>query len=219
MTGSFDISFEELPEELPLFPLPRVILMPRVQLPLNIFEPRYLAMTRAALGGDSRLIGIVQQRPGGGEVFRTGCAGRITSFEETDDGRYLIKLTGVCRFGMSGEESLSKGGFRVVRPDWARYRTDLGLESAPSGLCRDALMATLRAYFDKRGMMCDKWEEMRGIACERLISTLSVVLPFDAAEKQALLEARTLEDRARLLQCLLENAIKEEAEEKAPCCH
>jgi Lon protease-like protein len=216
MTSSpFHMPFSELPDDIPLFPLPRVILMPRVRLPLNIFEPRYLAMTRAALAGP-RMIGIIQLRDGE-ETFKTGCAGRIVEFSETDDGRYRITLTGVCRFDVESELPPDPGAFRRAKPAWTPYKADLVAENAPSGVCRDALSSTLRAYFDKRGMSCDKWREMKEMSCERLISTLSVVCPFDTAEKQALLEAKTLEDRARLLQCLLENEIKGEAGECGPC--
>jgi Lon protease-like protein len=207
---AFDLTPDELPAALPLFPLPRVILLPRVQLPLNIFEPRYLAMTRRALAGD-RLIGIIQQG------FNTGCAGRIVSFSETEDGRYLITLKGVCRFNISKEMPMDEGGFRRAAPDWRPYAGDF-TQDEPSGLCRDAMTQTLRAYFDRRGMICDKWREMKEMSCDKLISTLSVVCPFDTAEKQALLEAKTLPDRARLLQCLMENALREDAE-KDPCCH
>ena len=104
MGEAFDTSFDDLPQEIPVFPLPRVILLPRIQLPLNIFEPRYMAMTRSAMA-NGRLIGMIQPRPDGdGEkIFKTGCAGRIASFSETDDGRYLITLKGVCRFDVAEE--------------------------------------------------------------------------------------------------------------------
>lgn len=201
----------QLPGEIPIFPLPRVILLPRVQLPLNIFEPRYLAMTRAAMA-NGRMIGMIQIRPDsndGGTVFKTGCAGKIISFNETDDGRYLITLRGVCRFDIGEEMPPHNAGFRRVRPDWSPYAADLVEEESPSGLCRDALMQTLRAYFDKRGLICDQWRGMKDISCEKLISTLSVICPLDTAEKQALLEARTLPDRAHLLQSFLEAELAE----------
>lgn len=209
-----------LPLVIPIFPLPRVILLPRVQLPLNIFEPRYLAMTRAAMA-NGRMIGMIQLRPDGNDdktVFRTGCAGKIISFSETNDGRYLITLRGVCRFDLAEELPLHDGGFRRARPDWSPYAADLTEEENHSGLCRDALTQTLRAYFDKRGMICDQWQTMKDISCEKLISTLSVVCPLDTAEKQALLEARTLADRARLLQCFLEATLTENTNTQ-PCCH
>jgi len=214
MTAVFDIAFTDLPRELPVFPLPRVILLPRVQLPLNIFEPRYLAMIRAALAGP-RLIGMIQPKPDGQSLSRTGCAGRITSFSETEDGRYLVTLKGVCRFDVEKELAQDKGGFRVVVPSWQNYAHDLTEETAD--ICRDSMMQTLRAYFDKRGMFCDKWETMQGISCDKLIATLSVVCPLAPDEKQALVEAVNLPERARILQGLLQNALKEDDEK--PCCH
>lgn len=202
---------EDFPGELPLFPLPRVILLPRVDLPLNIFEPRYLALARQALASPARLIGMIQQRPDGGD-FGAGCAGRITSFTETDDGRYLITLRGVCRFKIASELPADPAGFRRARADWSPYRADLTPEDAPSGLCRDALMQTLRAYFDRHGLMCDKWETIKDVSCEKLVSTLSVVCPLEPEEKQALLEAPSPADRARLLESILKNSLA------APAC-
>jgi uncharacterized protein len=165
---------------------------------------------------------MVQIQPhdtAGETVFKTGCAGRITSFSETEDGRYLITLTGVCRFDIASEQPLHKGGFRLARPDWSPYAQDL-VEDKVSDICREAMMATLRAYFDKRGMFCDKWETMKDITCEKLVSTLSVVCPLDTGEKQALLEAKTLNDRMRLLQCFIENEVRDTGGPGcAPCKH
>jgi uncharacterized protein len=216
MADPFDTPFEDLPAEIPVFPLPRVILLPRVQLPLNIFEPRYIAMVRASLSS-SRLIGMIQPRPGGGgeEIFTTGCAGRICSFSETEDGRYLITLKGVCRFDVDREMSLAEGGFRRVKPRWEGYRADLEADKVTE-VCRDTMMKTLRKYLDKMNMFCDKWDAIRDIECEKLIATLSVVCPFETDEKQALLEAKTLPERARILQALLEIAAREEL---VPSCH
>lgn len=216
MTGSFEMKYEDLPQEIPIFPLPRVILLPRVQLPLNIFEPRYLAMVGHALS-NGRLIGMIQPRPDGdGEkTFKTGGVGRITSFEETDDGRYLITLKGVCRFDIAEELPLAAGGYRRVRADWAPYAQDFTTD-VEANVCRETMMATLRSYLDKMNMFCDKWETIRDIGCEKLISTLSVVCPFDTDEKQALLEAKTLPERAKVLQALLEITAKENC---TPSCH
>jgi uncharacterized protein len=209
MTGAFETTYGELPSEIPVFPLPRVILLPRIQLPLNIFEPRYLAMVRAALSS-ARLIGMVQLRPEGGEeIFTTGCAGRICSFSETDDGRYLITLKGVCRFNVAQELPPAGGGFRRVKPRWEEYRGDFEADRI-TDVCRDTMMSTLRKYLDKMNMFCDKWEAIRDIECEKLVSTLSVVCPFETEEKQALLEAKDLPERARILQALLEIAAREE---------
>jgi Lon protease-like protein len=216
MTASFDMRFEDLPGEIPIFPLPRVILLPRIQLPLNIFEPRYLSMVSHSLS-NGRLIGMIQPRPDGdGEkTFKTGGAGRITSFEETEDGRYLITLKGVCRFDVAEELPMANGGYRRVKANWQPYAADFDTDNV-TDVCRDTMMATLRSYLDKMNMFCDKWETIRDIGCEKLISTLSVVCPFETDEKQALLEAKTLPERAKVLQALLEIAAKED---RTPSCH
>ncbi|MBI1214944.1 MAG: peptidase S16 [Alphaproteobacteria bacterium] len=210
MGDAFETALQGLPGEIPVFPLPRVILLPRVQLPLNIFEPRYVAMTQAALACPERLIGMIQPRPDGdGEaLFNTGCAGRITAFEETPDGRYLITLTGVCRFNVAQEIPADNKGFRKVRADWQPYAGDLQPDTL-TDVCRDGMMARLRVYLDKMNMSCDRWDAIRNIECEKLISTLSVVCPFDCDEKQALLEAKTLPDRVQILQALLDLAARE----------
>ncbi|HCS22336.1 MAG TPA: LON peptidase substrate-binding domain-containing protein [Alphaproteobacteria bacterium] len=207
MADPFDISFDALPAEMPLFPLPRVILLPRAQLPLNIFEPRYLAMTRAALATD-RLIGMIQPQDETGRLCKTGCAGRIVSFSETDDGRYLITLKGVARFNLSSAPVQAAGGYLQVKPEWSAFKGDLEPDTV-TDICRETMVNTLHAYFKKMGMSCDQWEQIRQIGCEKLVATLSVVCPFDAEEKQALLEAPKLSDRARILHGLLESAVRE----------
>lgn len=216
MGEAFDTKFEDLPQEIPVFPLPRVILLPRVQLPLNIFEQRYLAMVSHAMT-NGRLIGMIQPKPDGDgeQVFKTGCAGRIASFSETEDGRYLITLKGVCRFDVAQELPMASGGFRHVKADWQPYQGDLEADRV-TDVCRDTMMGTLRKYLDKMNMFCDKWETIRDIECEKLISTLSVVCPFNTDEKQALLEAKTLPERAKILQALLEIASREDC---AASCH
>jgi uncharacterized protein len=163
MTESpFDPKFDELPQTLPIFPLSGVLLLPRGRLPLNIFEPRYLAMTRDALAGD-RLIGMVQPKPGpdghkagdsgAAEIYPVGCAGRLTAFAETDDGRYLITLTGFCRFQVQEELPL-KQGYRSVRVDWSGYAADREM-AAPYGLRRDDFESTLAHYFRLYGIQAD----------------------------------------------------------------
>ena len=217
MTEAFAITTSQLPDEIVLFPLPRVILLPRVQLPLNIFEPRYLAMVNYAMS-HGRMIGMIQPKPDGAgdAVFKTGCAGRIASFNETDDGRYLITLKGVCRFDVAEELPLAQGGYRHAKACWKNYHHDLASDTV-TDICRDTMMVTLRQYLDKMQMFCDKWETIRNIECEKLISTLSVVCPFSTEETQALLEAPDLPARAKILHALLEIAAKEEEECKASC--
>lgn len=201
------LDIADLPETLPLLPLPRTILLPRVQIPLNIAEPRTAALTRNALATPGRLIGLVQKTSDGAPDVTTGCAGRIMSFNETDDGRYLVTLNGVCRFRIAQDLPADPAGFRRVRPDWAPFHADMTPEEAPSGLCRDSLMQTLRAYFDRQGLFCDQWETIKDVSCEKLVSTLSVVCPLEPEEKQALLEAATPADRALLLQSILQNTL------------
>jgi uncharacterized protein len=204
-----DISFEQLPPVLPIFPLAGVLLLPRGLLPLNIFEPRYLAMTRDAMSGE-RLIGMVQpsepDAPEPPPVFSTGCAGKITSFTETPDRRFLITLSGVIRFAIREELPLMRGYRRVV-PDWAPFRDDL---VPPSGttLDRARLERALRIYFKQHGLEAD-WEAVRQTPDERLVTSLAMICPFAPSEKQALVEAKTLEERAAALLALIEIAALE----------
>jgi Lon protease-like protein len=200
-----------LPEILPIFPLTGVLLLPRGRLPLNIFEPRYLAMTKDALSGE-RLIGMVQPSdPPQGDatggmnppVYPTGCAGRITAFAETDDGRYLITLTGVSRFRIRDELPLLSGYRRVV-PDWQAFAQDLDAPGA-TGFDRDRFIRGLRGFFAQRQISAD-WEAIDKAAGEHLITSIAMLCPFAPSEKQALLEAADLDERARLLIALVEMA-------------
>jgi uncharacterized protein len=208
-------------ETLPIFPLAGVLLLPRGRLPLNIFEPRYLAMTRDALAGD-RLIGMVQpsdpNQPMSGNppVYPTGCAGRITSFSETDDGRYLITLTGLCRFQI-GEELPLYSGYRRVVPRWDEFAGDLRNPREPS-FDRERLMRGLRAYFDKHQIKAE-WDAISSVPGERLVTSIAMVCPFEPSEKQALLEARGLDERAELLTAIVEMAVMESPSEGAGIRH
>jgi Lon protease-like protein len=212
----FEPTFEQLPETLPIFPLSGVLLLPGGRLPLNIFEPRYLAMVFDALAGP-RLIGMVQpMQPGGfaGDglptsdgrppVHRVGCAGRIASFSETDDGRLLLALSGVCRFEIVRELEPAHGGYRRVSSVFSAFRADL---EAPHEerveLDRERLMAALAAFFRGRNLSTD-WEAVKKAADTNLVTSLSMVLPFGPAEKQALLEAVDSVARAKLLIAFLE---------------
>ncbi len=211
MSGPFTLGFDELPGSLPIFPLSGVLLLPRGSLPLNVFEPRYLSMVDAALAAD-RLIGMVQPIDAAGghsprgepPLYRTGCAGRITSFDETDDGRYLITLTGVCRFHITGD-TLTKDGLRQAEINWAPFAADS--TQPPIVLDRDRLADALNAYFHQHEISAD-WEAINETPDERLITSLSMICPFDPTEKQALLEAPTLEERAEMMISLVEMAIQ-----------
>jgi Lon protease-like protein len=204
-----DAAAVRLPETLPIFPLDGVLLLPRGKLPLNIFEPRYLNMTRDAMESE-RLIGMVQPADSGAPepspVYPIGCAGRITSFAETDDGRFLIALTGVSRFRIRRELPVLRG-YRRVEADWAPFARDLAAE-AGFGVDRQRLMTGLKRFFRKHGLSAD-WDAIAATPDERLVTLLAMICPFGASEKQALLEAATLTDRARLMIALIEMALAE----------
>jgi Lon protease-like protein len=211
----FDPSFEQLPEALPIFPLSGVLLLPGGKLPLNVFEPRYLAMVFDALAGH-RMIGMVQPMQPGGfagdgmpspegrpKVHRVGCAGRISSFNETEDGRLLLALSGVCRFEIARELDLAPAGYRRVSAVYSPYRADLDHDDDTVELDRERLMAALAAFFRARNLSTD-WDAVKQAADANLVTSLSMVLPFGPAEKQALLEAADSSARAKLLIALLE---------------
>jgi len=193
----------DLPQVIPVFPLPGAILLPRGQLPLNIFEPRYLNMVDDAMAGD-RIIGMVQ--PCGGpaqlpSLSPIGCAGRITAFAETSDGRYLITLTGLCRFRLSTELP-TKTPYRQVRADFGAFEHDLQAPPPEDSVDRHGLLEALRAYLETRGLEID-WETAEGAPIEALVNSLAMALPFEVAEKQALIEAHALGDRCEALTALM----------------
>jgi uncharacterized protein len=199
-------ALEELPAALPIFPLTGALLLPRGRLPLNIFEPRYLALTEDALGA-GRMFGMIQPDsvapplPAGPALTRVGCLGRICSFSETEDGRYLITMAGLIRFAV-GEELAPRRGYRVVRPDYAAFAADLDPAPPGSGFDRPTLLAALRPYFAHCGIE-PNWEAIEAMADDTLVTTLSMACPFAPAEKQALLEAATPAERAAVLLALL----------------
>jgi Lon protease-like protein len=195
--------FEDLPEILPIFPLSGAVVLPAARLPLHIFELRYRNMVVDALAG-ARLIGMLQPRASaaGDEVGveRTGCAGRITSFSESDDGRFLILLTGICRFDVVRELPLHNG-YRRVEPDWGPYQADLADSAAP--LDSASLLRSVRLYLQARSMHLD--EESVDVASPReLVHGLVTRLPLESVEKQALIETDTLDRRADLLRTYCE---------------
>jgi uncharacterized protein len=197
----------QLPDILPIFPLTGVLLLPRGLLPLNIFEQRYLAMFRDAMEGE-RLIGMVQPseppiREMNPVVYPLGCAGRITSFSETEDGRFLVALTGVSRFRITEELPLLSGYRRVV-PAWDDFADDRTPDEA--GFDRPRLAQGLRAFFDQRQVQAD-WDAIERAPGEHLVTSIAMMCPFAPNEKQALLEAKTLAERARLLTALIEMSL------------
>jgi Lon protease-like protein len=205
--AGFHPRVEDLPGEFPVFPLPGALLLPRGKLPLNIFEPRYLAMVEDALG-QGRMFGMIQPDPTlpetdtGPALFRVGCLGRLSSFSETDDGRYLITLTGLIRFAITAEVEMRRG-YRRVRGDYTRYPGDLDLTERAVGIGRDAVLAALRGYFTHRGFEAN-WDAIRRLPDDMLVITLSMVCPFEPAEKQALLETPSDAERAATLLALLQ---------------
>ena len=211
--GIFDLEFDQLPIRIPIFPLPSALLLPGGQLPLNVFEPRYLAMVKHALATPTRLIGMVQPRDLAGDataeeppLFETGCAGRVSFFQESDDGRFVIALNGVCRFHRL-DQQLDPNGFLVADVDWRPFANDLRMDI--SALDRDPLMDVLRRYFDLKGFETD-WTQIENSDNHQLLATLSMVCPFEVAEKQALLEADSMASRADLLIAMMEMAIHDE---------
>ena len=194
----------DLPQVIPVFPLPGAILLPRGQLPLNIFEPRYLNMIDDAMAGD-RIIGMLQPQAGPRRLpglSPIGCAGRITSFAETSDGRYLITLTGCARFRLASEIP-AQTPYRQIRANFTPFEADLTAPAVDDvGLDRDGLLDALRAYLETRGLDID-WDTAETAPPEALVNSLSMALPFEPPEKQSLLEAASLTDRSAVLTALL----------------
>ena len=202
--NSFTLPFERLPTTIPIFPLAGAVVMPGAQLPLNIFEPHYINMVEDALA-QHRMFAMVQPDPDSGSdgegVYRTGCAGRISSFSETDDHRFLLILLGVCRFEIQ-EELPTMRGYRRVIADWQHFAVDY----APSHLAaavRNELLGRLRIYMKANGLTVT-WNEVEELDDARLVNTLVSRLPLDAIDKQALIETGSLTERARLLGALLD---------------
>ncbi|MCW1918581.1 LON peptidase substrate-binding domain-containing protein [Rhodobacter sp. KR11] len=199
----------DLPETIALFPLPGAILFPRSRLPLHIFEPRYLTMLGDALKTDHRMIGMIQ--PSGDHLHQVGCAGRVTSFSETEDGRYMITLTGVARFRVA-EEVTGFQPYRRARPDWASFSAERRAETDP-GMDRDGLLADLARFFKQRQLGVD-WGALKTAEDELMINALSMLCPFAPEEKQALLEAPDLAARRKVLQTLISFALQSGGEDE-----
>lgn len=228
MTAHTGRSFrlEDLPKTIPIFPLTGALLLPGGRLPLNIFEPRYVAMAEDALAARDRIVGMIQPREPGAEgmtrgsvvppppaLYPTGCAGRITSFSETEDGRYLIQLAGICRFDIVDELPTLRGYRRAVA-NFERWQADLAPQADKGGVDREHLLRELRAYFTARNISAD-WDAITDTPDDRLVTTLAMACPFAPQEKQALLECATLDDRARTMVTLLEMAIAGQSGESA----
>lgn len=199
-----------LPDTIAIFPLGGALLLPRARLPLHIFEPRYLQMIEDALKTDARLIGMVQPNPVPGReghgLHTIGCAGRISQFSETEDGRYMITLAGASRFRVLSEvEGFSP--YRKCEVSWDGFDRDLGKEEADNSFNRPSFLALLGRYFETKGLSAD-WETLKEADDELLINSLSMMLELDAEDKQALLEAPSLETRRETLVTLIEYTMR-----------
>lgn len=204
----------DLPDEIPVFPLRGAILLPRATLPLNIFEPRYLEMITDAMSGD-RVIGIVQ--PAGGNmdeespedqgtgVRNVGCLGRITSYQELDDGRFVITLTGIARFEAT-KETTTDMAYRTMAVTYDRFEQDFEPGRGEDAVDRENLLRVLKVYLEANRLKAD-WNSIVRASSELLINALSVMSPYGPEEKQALLEAADLKTRADVLVALAEMEI------------
>ncbi len=200
----------DLPSVVPLFPLPGALLLPRARLPLHLFEPRYLAMLDDVLKSSDRLIGMIQPRdvPGSNEkrLHAIGCAGRVTAFSETEDGRYMITLTGISRFRVAREvEGFSP--YRRAEVDWAPFNRDLGAQESDPEFQRKPFLALLGRYFQAQELSTD-WGSLKEADDELLINSLSMLCPLPPEDRQALLEAPTLTTRRETLVTLFEFALR-----------
>ena len=196
---------DEMPGVLPLFPLSGALLLPRGQLPLNIFEPRYLAMIDDALR-THRMVGMIQPDPEAGDerppLFKVGCAGRITQFAESGDGRYILTLTGVSRFAMI-EEVAAMTPYRQGRIDFQAFASDFKPREGEEQVDRDGVLKALRDFAEENHLQID-WDSINQAPNEALVNALSMMSPFGPREKQALLEASDLRGRAEVLVAITE---------------
>jgi len=201
----------DLPTQIPVFPLRGVILLPRATLPLNLFEPRYLAMIEDVIAG-SRLLGIIQpERAAGDEespigkdtgLRRVGCAGRVTAFQELDDGRVVITVTGICRFNLVGELPTIKP-YRTCTVEYSSFPGDFARGAGEDEVDREQLLRVLRRYLESHQFSAD-WKAIGHAPSEHLVNSLSIISPYGPEEKQALLEAADLRTRAQVLMALAE---------------
>lgn len=200
-------SIDELPGVIPVFPLSGVLLLPRGDLPLNIFEPRYLAMVDMVLGSH-RMIGMIQpcfdadDKEHQPKLCTIGCLGRITAFQETGDGRYLLSLTGISRFALSDELAVPTP-YRQARVNYERFSSDLAAHRGEEEVNRKLLLDTFTRYLDAHNLQAD-WNSIHQAPNEALVTALSMMAPFGPREKQALLEAANLTSRAEMLVAMTE---------------
>jgi Lon protease-like protein len=200
----------DLPDTIPVFPLPGALLLPRARLPLHIFEPRYLAMIEDTMKTQHRLIGMIQPYEGPDDskkrLHHIGCAGRLSAFSETEDGRYMITLNGISRFRVL-KEIEGFPPYRRCEVSWDGFARDLGPTEKDPGLNRERFLELLGRFFDDQSLKTD-WDSLQEADDELLINSLSMLCPFDPEDKQALLEAPTLETRRETLVTLIEFALR-----------
>ena len=214
MLYSFEHNLEELPKTIPLFPLNKVLLLPRAKLPLNLFENRYLHMLDYALA-NNRLIGMIQPKEKvlkdadikNPKLYDVGCSGRVTAFSETNDSRYELILKGVCRFRVIKEKKLTNG-FRSANVEWEEYRKDFDSLSLLGQKKRKDFESLLKIFLEKISINAD-WEMVQTTNDEDLVNMISMCCPFDVSEKQALLEAKTLDERLDVLTSLMQMGLND----------
>ncbi len=214
MLYSFDHTLEELPKIIPLFPLNKVLLLPRAKLPLNLFENRYLHMLDYALA-NKRIIGMIQPKEKvlkdsdikNPKLYEVGCAGRVTAFSETNDSRYELILKGVCRFRIVKEKKVING-FRSAHVEWEEYQKDFDALSLLGQTKRKDFESLLKIFLKKISINAD-WEMVETTNDEDLVNMISMCCPFDVSEKQALLEAKTLDERLDVLTSLMQMGLND----------
>ena len=196
----------DLPTTIPVFPLPKAILLPRSRLPLHIFEPRYLAMVDDCLKTPHRFIGMLQPTGNEGRLHSIGCAGKLTQFSETEDGRYMITLTGISRYRLDSEiEGFPP--YRRFNVQWTGFEKDWEVPEQDSKFDRDSFFDLLKKFLEGEGLSTD-WETLQQADNELLINSLSMMLDFDLEDKQALLEAPSLQTRRETLTTLFEFSLR-----------
>lgn len=200
-------SITELPNKLAIFPLTGAVLFPQTQLPLNIFEPRYLQMIDEVLSSPDRIMGMIQPNiskndPNSKNLKRVGCAGRISSFSETGDGRYLVTLTGLIRFEVNNELDTTTQ-YRQAIASYDNYKEDL-LPANIENIDRKSLLILIKKYLEQRNLLID-WEIIEQSPTEQLINYSGVLVPFEPEEKQLLLETKSLFDRCKTLESLFQS--------------
>ena len=196
----------DLPTTIPVYPLPKAVLLPRSRLPLHIFEPRYLAMVDDCLKTPHRFIGMLQPTGNEGRLHSIGCAGKLTQFSETEDGRYMITLTGISRYRLDSEiEGFTP--YRRFNVQWTGFEKDWEVPEQDSKFDRDSFFDLLKKFLEGEGLSTD-WETLQQADNELLINSLSMMLDFDLEDKQALLEAPSLQTRRETLTTLFEFSLR-----------